>query len=347
MGKLGLRMGRTALGRAAFPYKLNFAVTGRCNCRCRACRIWATESQDLSLQEIRSFLRRSNRFSWIDLTGGEIFLREDIGEIFSEILATGRSLALLHFPTNGTMPESVERCVRLVSRAERVLPVVTVSLDGPREYHDASRGFPGAFDAACETYQRLKGISGCRVYFGLTLCEENLGLFEATLAEVSKRLPGVGLADFHFNLPHQSDHYYRNSPEEAQAFRKTAKSYEALVSRSPTGKGGLALFERRYSEGVPIYGATGKPPFACAALSATCFVRNDGEVYPCTIWDRSLGNLKEFDFDLASLWRTERSALAYREAQAQRCPGCWTPCEAFPAIARRLALPFRSPLPGP
>ena len=44
--------------RLAFPYKLTFVVTYRCNYRCETCNIWQrTPSNELTLEEIQGFFR--------------------------------------------------------------------------------------------------------------------------------------------------------------------------------------------------------------------------------------------------------------------------------------------------
>jgi len=55
-----------------FPYKLNFCLTYKCNSKCLSCDIWKIKStNELNSDELKSFFERSNKFSWIDVTGGE------------------------------------------------------------------------------------------------------------------------------------------------------------------------------------------------------------------------------------------------------------------------------------
>src|SRR5439155_1665288 len=80
---------------------------------------------------------------------------------------------------------------------------------------------------------------------------------------------------------------------------------------------------RRYLE-------TGRTPMRCHALSASCFVDSWGNVFPCTIYDRRIGSLRDVDYDLARLWSTPEADRLEREIFDYRCPQCWTPCEAYP-----------------
>ena len=73
--------------RSRFPYKLTFVATYRCQSRCIYCKIWEKEPEgELTLDEIQRFFRKSNKFSWVDLTGGEVTLRNDYTEVARAIL---------------------------------------------------------------------------------------------------------------------------------------------------------------------------------------------------------------------------------------------------------------------
>jgi MoaA/NifB/PqqE/SkfB family radical SAM enzyme len=338
--KLAGRVLASSKCRLRFPYKLNFALTCKCNCRCRNCFIWEKEEQELSTAEIRKFFEKSNRFSWVDVTGGEIFLRKDLDEVFDIIIENCRDLAYLHFPTNGTMPEKVFNTASRIIKKTGARLVITVSLDGPRALHDELRGLPGTFDKALETFRLLKTLPEVSVFFGMTLSERNLGLFEETLKAVREVLPEVSSRDFHFNIPHRSDHYYGNAGSAQPDMDGIAGEFSRLHRLRPLGLSPLSVFERRYAEGVGYYCRTGKSPVPCAALSASAFLNQSGVLYPCTIMSEPLGNIRDYGYDLETLWNLPSSRHLFERIQRGECPGCWTSCEAFPAIGRRLALPL-------
>ena len=77
------RVLQSNMGRLRYPYKLAMALTYRCNLRCKICSIWKkTEPPELTLAEIRNLFLASNKFSWVALTGGEAFLRDDMAQRF-------------------------------------------------------------------------------------------------------------------------------------------------------------------------------------------------------------------------------------------------------------------------
>ena len=85
--------------RVEFPYKLKIAETYRCQSRCIHCNIWKKKPiNELTLDEIQTFFKKSNKFSWIDLTGGEVTLRDDFVDIADAIITNCRNLYHLHTP---------------------------------------------------------------------------------------------------------------------------------------------------------------------------------------------------------------------------------------------------------
>jgi Fe-coproporphyrin III synthase len=321
-------------GRPPFPYKLTLAVTSRCNLRCEGCRIWEQPGRDLPLAAVRALFARSPRLSWVDVTGGELFLRDDLPELFAAVLDGAPRLALLHFPTNGSLPDRVEKVVRDLLRRRPPRLVVTVSVDGPPALHDRLRGAEGSFARAVETFRRLRALPGCRTLFGMTLSSANAGSVADTLAALRRAAPGVSPADLHLNLAHRSAHYYGNA-ELPESREGTGEALAGALNIRPFPLSPVAMAERRYLSLVPRYLASGRCPLPCRALAASCFVAPDGAVYPCVSWDRPLGKLADFDNDLGRVWESEAAVAARQEIAAGRCPGCWTPCEAVPAILAR------------
>jgi len=94
--------------RPTHPYKLTFCLTFWCNYRCETCNIWHMKPRDeLKLDEIREFFHRSKRFVWVDLTGGEVWLRKDFVDICEALTTECKNLLLLHFPTNGYLTDKI------------------------------------------------------------------------------------------------------------------------------------------------------------------------------------------------------------------------------------------------
>jgi radical SAM protein with 4Fe4S-binding SPASM domain len=79
----------------------------------------------------------------------------------------------------------------------------------------------------------------------------------------------------------------------------------------------------------------------CHALSASCFVDSWGNVFPCTIYDRKLGSLRDVDYDLRRIWNSDFALQTQKEIWNYDCPQCWTPCEAYQSIMGNFLVPGR------
>jgi MoaA/NifB/PqqE/SkfB family radical SAM enzyme len=324
------------------PYKLNLMVTSRCNQRCQHCGIWARKAADLPLELLRKLLRSTPKVSWLDITGGEIFLQRDIEDLFEIILTECRNLALLHFPTNGTLADEAVRLAAKLADTWGPKIVITVSLDGPPEVHNATRGSEDAFEAAMDCWLRLKEIDRCQSYLGFTASPANVNLYGDTLAAIREFAPWAGPGDLHVNLLNASGHYYGDIPCEApDAHESTQLIREVMAARKATmrGQSPMAFVEKRYLELALTYLETGKTPIKCRALDATCFIDAHGTVYPCVQWDQPLGNLYDTEGDLMPIWESAEAVQAREIIASGDCPNCWTPCEAIPAILAGLLSP--------
>jgi MoaA/NifB/PqqE/SkfB family radical SAM enzyme len=347
---LAARAFKANLTRLAFPMKLTFCITYWCNYRCKTCNIWQMKPKDeLSLEEIRRFFQLSNGFSWIDVTGGEVSLRKDFVEICEAIIGNCRDLLLLHYPTNGYLTDQVVAYTREIARMRPAKLILTVSTDGDQETNDRIRGVPGGYQRQIETFRRLREIPGVDVVLGMTLSAHNVDHFPAAFAAAKREIPDLDYRDFHANIAHESGHYLRNtdlqlrqrvSPE---ALARATDSYAALRG---FGLSPMNYLERSYLKRVRRYLETGRTPMRCHALRSSCFIDSWGNVFPCTIYDQKIGNLRESAFDLSRIWSSERTHELQREIWDYQCPQCWTPCEAYQSIVGNFLRPRqrRTPL---
>ncbi len=135
---------------------LTFFITTRCNSRCKHCFYWKSlnDVRELSLKEIEKILSKFNDIYSVSLSGGEPFIRKDIGEIIKLIVKyTGAKI--IDIPTNCL--------VNVKDRFEKILKdnpetdfAIVCSLDGMEEDHDFIRGVNGSFE---KTLEMIKDFS--------------------------------------------------------------------------------------------------------------------------------------------------------------------------------------------
>jgi radical SAM protein with 4Fe4S-binding SPASM domain len=341
---LGSRIMLSNLNMLKRPYKLNFAVTYRCNSRCTTCGIWRRKpSDELSAEEIELFSKNNPFFSWLNLTGGEPFLRKDLPEIAASFAENLSGLCLLNLTTNGLTPKPIESSMERIMALGIPRLMVVVSLDGCEEVHDRIRGIKGAWQKALETFRLLKALSengNLTPFFGYTISRHNLGGFGETVRSAKERIPDLEPEDFHVNLFHSSPHYYANVgrlPRE-RVLSEISKIERVRPRLSPNpvsliGRGYLRLAKRFVSEG--------RAPLPCKSLKASLFLDPSGNVYPCTIYGRRIGNVRDTAYDLSPILRSEEAKKAM-ESAGKDCPQCWTPCEAYQAMLGNVPRAFLS-----
>ena len=321
--------------RLAHPYKLTLVTTYWCNYRCKTCNIWQRKPTDeLTLDEFDRFFARSNRFNWIDFTGGEVWLRNDFPDIVESALAHCKGLLLVHFTTNGFQTDRIVDGVRRILKSRPPKLMISVSMDGDEAVNDEVRGMPGGWRRQIETYRQLHAIDGVEVVLGMTLSALNADQYEKAFAAASKECPWLGPRDYHLNIVHQSSHYYGNEQTSGLGDRKDeivnqVRSYRHLrgIPRSV-----VDVLESRYLKLAERYLRTGVTPMRCHALHSSCFIDPWGNVFPCGMYDAKIASLREYDYDIEAIWNLPRTKQLQNEIWEYQCPQCWTPCEAYQSI---------------
>jgi MoaA/NifB/PqqE/SkfB family radical SAM enzyme len=330
MGSLGAALLRAHAG-STRPFKATVVLTERCDCRCEICRIWEKpKGREPTPGEIAAFLRGAGGIRWLNLTGGEIFLRDDVEEICARACEAEPRLAVLDFPTTGQRSDRIVETVGRVAKLGVPRFFVTVSVEGPPALHDLLRGRPGAFERMIETYRALRRIRGAKAYLGLTLSDRNADAVDATFRALASRIPRFSEREVHLNVATTSGHYYANL---ARGVRRPADPRAAIrrvLARRRARWTPTDWLESTYLSLVPRHAASGRSPLPCHSLSSSVFVAPDGTVHPCTVYERALGNAWATPLpEILAAPEADAARLAVRE---DRCPGCWSPCEAYQTI---------------
>ena len=338
---LAARFTRASVGRLSTPLKVNLCLTYRCQYRCRTCNIWKRRPVgELTLAELLRFVERNRQIAWLDVTGGEIFLRKDVADFLVAVVTTWKRLAVLHFPTNGFLTDTIVAVVSEVVNVKGPTElVITVSLDGDESLNDEIRGVKGGYRRQVETFRRLRELPGLHVAFGMTLSRFNIKAVEATFDACRREFPGLTMRDFHVNVAQTSDHYYGND-EVASCVVPDREAAVEAVKRHRVLRGMPRslqdVLENSYLKHLERYLHTGGVPMRCHALRSSCFVDPWGTVYPCITYSRPLGSLRDHGMALDPIWK----AAGARDTQADiwkgECPQCWTACEAYQSILGNL-----------
>ncbi|RPJ42320.1 MAG: radical SAM protein, partial [Candidatus Latescibacterota bacterium] len=104
------------------PIDVVLATTYRCNARCIMCNIWKNPSENDLLPEEYRFLPTSLRY--VNVSGGEPFLRDDIPEIVRVVKERAPSSEII-ISSNCFLPDRVERSMR---EALKIDPTIGVGI---------------------------------------------------------------------------------------------------------------------------------------------------------------------------------------------------------------------------
>lgn len=340
LARLGAEAAKNNFYRLEKPYKLTFAITYRCQSRCVTCGIWKMKPEgELDIKEIEEFARKNPYFRWIEITGGEPFLRADIVEIVRAFSRNCKGLYVLTMPTNSLCNKEMA-----LSKIEEMLSMgipklsITVSLDGYKEMHDRIRGVPGNFDKAIEMFKGLEALKkkhrNLYFVFGYTLSKQNQNAFWRTFNEVKARIPNLRVNNFHINIAQVSESYYKNGESNIAADRMVAADVVMeVLKRRKAEAGAIPVMEDIFLNRLVDYLVDGKQPVKSKSLDASLFMDSFGDVYPSIMWGRKIGSIRESGYYLDKIWNSEAAGEVRRLIDEGKEPSSWTACEAYQSIA--------------
>jgi radical SAM protein with 4Fe4S-binding SPASM domain len=338
---MAARLVRANFQRLATPVKVNLCVTYWCQYRCKTCNIWTRQpTGELTTDELLAFVGRNRGIQWLDVTGGEIFLRKDIEDVFDGIAGGWPGLVIFHFATNGFLTDRIVAATSRLASRTRARVIVTVSVDGDQRLNDEVRGIRGGFARQLATLRALRRVPGVEAVVGMTLSKHNVDRIDETFCACRRECPDLRIEEFHVNVAQRSSHYYGNHTNDMDASADATRAALAAYRRMrPLPRTPSAWLESQYLEHLDRFLATRRTPMPCHALRSSCFISPTGDVFPCITDERTLGNLRDTDMRLEPIWAGRRAAGLQSAIWQGRCPQCWTACEAYPSILGNLARP--------
>lgn len=295
-------------------------VTVHCNLTCEMCSVWQGKRHGPPGELLKSLLAEARELGAATFVpcGGEPFMRPD----FVDLLEHAHSLGFQRSEvvTNGLLvPKHIERLEPLTGVQ------LHVSIDGPREVHDALRG-EGVYDRAVKAVRCALdrsvavGISG--VLMGPTLHQS---------AHVIELAAELGLDEVSFQ-PFQPEIHGMDRDSSAFLFEpgQRAEVEEAIASlRELARERGIRIYTDPILDQVPRYcfdGIRPIPPGGCYLPSRFILVDVSGDLYPCFFMrDDVMGNVIRGD-RLRDVWHSEIHTALQMLALTSRCPGCLAAC---------------------
>lgn len=278
------------------------------------CRIWESSSPELRADEFGQLFGHSylKEVQDLSITGGEPTLRTDLQDVVATIISKLSKLKILFLCTNGTRPDVARNFVLSFHDKVEQLFVAT-SIEGDRSIHQKLRGID-SYLQALETLEVChQAVEGVKTVISMTLTRENC--FPEYVEHV-KDLARRTKSTYTFKPLVSSSVYFNNQATTLAPSDTQLASIEKYVDEL---RGSDPFMEVQWT-----YLKTGKIPlleaedgtFKCLAGNVFAFIRPNGDIFPCCLSSRKIGELRS-DF-LAN----ELSDLGKFEC----CPCCQEMC---------------------
>jgi MoaA/NifB/PqqE/SkfB family radical SAM enzyme len=313
------------------PIHLTFFLTRRCNSQCPFCfylksEMDAEQAPELSPDEIERISLSMDTLLWLAFSGGEIYLREDLVEISSIFYRNNRP-AIMLFPTNGLLPELIkDRTEQILRQCPQSVIAVKLSLDGLSDEHDSLRNTPGSFEKTLVTYHLLKGLIDTYPNFELGIntvfCSENQDRMDAIIDFVSTlksiRTHTISLVRGNLSNGNFKEVDYQKYHHATERLEQNLKIGESSIYRFKGAriKAAQDILQRRLIHRTIL---DQKRLIPCYAGRLNLVLTESGNVYPCEILPDCFGNVKDYDYDLRKVLRSDSAKRIIASIREKKC----------------------------
>lgn len=300
-------------------------VTYRCNAKCYMCNTWQFPSNKNEEYSPALVDKLPEGLSFINITGGEPFLRQDIEEIVDKALTKTKRLVI---SSNGYFTDKI---VHLFERfGNRV--GIRISIEGLPAANDELRGIKDGFDHGLRSLTTLHGMGITDIGFGMTVSDRNAD----DLIELYRLANAMGL-EFATATTHNSYYFHTTENRTAEPDR-VAQAFEAVALELLKTNKPKNWFRAYFNMGLARKARGQKRALPCEVGTDMFFLDPAGNVLPCngSAEPMIMGNLHEENFE--QIWNSPRAEEVRRQVAA--CTRqCWMIGSAGPAMKKRIARP--------
>lgn len=311
------------------PTDASIILTYRCPMRCKMCNIWENpteKSKEIQPEELKTL----PRLKFINLTGGEPFIREDLDKIVEECYKHTERIVI---STSGWFED---RVVELAGKFPNI--GIRISIEGLSCKNDELRGREGGFDKGLRTLLTLKEMGLKDIGFGCTVSNNN-SKDMLSLYQLSQSL-GMEFATAAFH----NSYYFHKADNTITNQEEVCKNFEQLIEWQLQEKHPKSWFRAFFNMGLINYIEGGRRMLPCEAGMMNFFIEPYGDVYPCNgleekYWMKKMGNIRETP-DFMRIWNSEQ-AQTVRE-MVRKCPkNCWMVGTASPVMHKYIKYPLK------
>lgn len=337
---INYRLARRGLVKASRPITLTFSVTGMCQSNCKTCYIGRefrknpekTRKLDLTIDEIEKFFKILGYTYFLNISGGEPFLRNDLVEIV-ELALKYLKPRIIHTPTNAFMPEKIEKTTRNILDTinkydSNIQFTVKPSIDGIGEKHDEIRGLPGNFERLKETIKRLKQVENEYENFHLELGTVVSNFNINDLDEIEDWVHEQGVQSYRNEIAEQREEFFNIGEDitpSSEVYEKLMKSFKEKVKSNLKNKKSLAKTTESmrlvYYDLVVKILREKRQVIPCYAGISNIHLNYDGDLWPCCVlgYAHSLGNIREYNYNYDALYNSPKVKTVLKYIKNKKC----------------------------
>ncbi|WP_288640206.1 radical SAM protein [uncultured Coprobacter sp.] len=310
------------------PTDMCIITTYRCPMQCKMCSIWQNPTEKSKEIQVKE-LEKLPKVKFVNLTGGEPFVREDLEEIVEVMFRKSPRVVI---STSGWFED------RVIKLAEKFPNIgIRISIEGLSCKNDELRGRAGGFDKGLRTLMLLKEMGVKDIGFGITVSNNNSEDM-LSLYRLSKNL-GMEFATAAFH----NSYYFHKHDNVITNTNEVIDNFTRLIEMQMKETHPKSWFRAFFNMGLINYIEGNRRILPCEAGLVNFFVDPYGEVYPCNgleekYWQESMGNIRNVT-DFKEIWESEQAARV-REL-VRKCPkNCWMVGTASPVMKKYIQHPI-------
>ena len=290
------------------PYRVDLALTYRCNNDCSHCYAGGSrQTKELTGVEWKSIITRLHTWQvpQVVFTGGESLLRPDLEELVCHAEELGLLAGLI---TNGRLLTAA-RCASLRQAGLDYVQITIESYDA--EVHDAMVGTA----AFAETVEGIKNAIASGIYTttNLTITADNKGQVLDTI----RFLKGLGIKKCGINAIIRAGRGSDSEGVELAELKPLLTEVQRLTHELEMEF--MWFTPTCYCDLNPVQMGLGVK--TCSAARTVLAIEPDGNVMPCQSYFQSLGNAMQDSFE--AMWQHPLATkLRNREIVNPKCHKC-------------------------
>jgi MoaA/NifB/PqqE/SkfB family radical SAM enzyme len=280
------------------------------------CNVW--EHPTKPSEEIGpEIIEKLPRMFFVNVTGGEPFVRHDLPEIVRVLRNKTRRIVI---STNGFF---TERIIELCKRYPEL--GIRISIEGLKEANDLIRGIPDGYSRTQNTLKMLQQVGLKDIGFAMTVQDMNYKDL-VTLYKMAHDL------DYEFaTATVHNSHYFHKRNNKIEHKDAVIAELQKLIAELLKSKKVKDWFRAYFNYGLINFIRGNSRFLPCEMGQNGFFLDPWGDVLACNGMDekQSIGNLKERTWD--EIWNSKR-AYEVRETVKKCKKNCWMIGSAAPAI---------------